>query len=97
MAEVVVVYTRAACSWCGAVKKQLDKHGYAYREVRADLDPSAMKFLMDQMAFTFPQVFVGENRIGGYEATVEAIGSGEFARLHEASVSTAAAARNGSG
>jgi glutaredoxin 3 len=96
MAEVLV-YTRAACSWCGAVKKQLDKHGYEYREVRADLDEDAMKFLMDQMAFTFPQVFVGDTRIGGYEATVESIGSGEFARLHDASSSKAEAARNGGG
>jgi glutaredoxin 3 len=96
MAEVLV-YTRDACSWCGAVKKQLDKHGYDYREVRADKDEAAMRFLIDQMALTFPQVFVGENRIGGYEATVEAIGSGEFARLHDASASKGDPAQHGEG
>jgi glutaredoxin 3 len=93
----VLVYTRAACSWCGAVKKQLEKHGYAYREVRADHDEAAMKFLMDQMAFTVPQVFVGENRVGGYEDTVEAITSGEFDRLLDRSAIQAEAARNGEG
>jgi glutaredoxin 3 len=96
MAEVLV-YTRAACGWCGAVKKQLDKHGYAWREVRADHDEAAMKFLMDQMAFTVPQVFVGDQRVGGYEATVEAIVSGEFDRLLEQSERQASASTNGEG
>jgi glutaredoxin 3 len=96
MAEVLI-YTRAACGWCGAVKKQLDKHGYAWREVRADHDEAAMKFLMDQMAFTVPQVFVGDQRVGGYEDTVAAISSGEFDRLLEQSESKASASRNGEG
>jgi glutaredoxin 3 len=78
------VYTRAACGWCGAVKNVLKKHGYDWQEIRADEDDDAMRFLMQQMAFTFPQVFVGDHRIGGYEATVEAIISGELARLLEA-------------
>jgi glutaredoxin-related protein len=52
---------------------------------------------MDQMAFTVPQVFVGENRVGGYEDTVEAITSGEFDRLLDRSAIQAEAARNGEG
>jgi glutaredoxin-related protein len=43
-----------------------------------------MRFLAQQMAFTVPQVFVGDRRVGGYEATMEAILAGEFARLLEA-------------
>jgi glutaredoxin len=80
----VFVYTRVPCGWCGAVKKQLDKHGYPWREIRADQDDTAMSFLMQQHAYTVPQVFVGPNRIGGYEDTVAAIGSGEFDRLYQA-------------
>jgi glutaredoxin-related protein len=56
-----------------------------------------MKFLMDQMAFTVPQVFVGDQRVGGYEATVEAIVSGEFDRLLEQSERQASASANGEG
>jgi glutaredoxin-related protein len=49
------------------------------------------------MAFTVPQVFVGDTRVGGYEDTVEAITTGEFDRLLERSAGTAEAARNGEG
>jgi glutaredoxin 3 len=77
----ITVYTRAACGWCGAVKSLLRKHDYSYREIRADQDDEAMRFLSQQLAFTVPQVFVGERRVGGYEATVEALISGEFERL----------------
>jgi glutaredoxin 3 len=77
----VLVYTRNPCGWCGAVKKKLDKHGYAWREIKADHDEAAMKFLLDQHAFTVPQVFVGGHRVGGYEDTVASIESGEFDRL----------------
>jgi glutaredoxin len=75
------IYTRAGCGWCGAVKSLLRKHDYVYREIRADEDDEAMRFLAQQLAFTVPQVFVGERRVGGYEATAETIASGEFARL----------------
>lgn len=78
------VYTRAGCGWCGAVKSLLRKHGYRSTEVRADEDDDAMRFLAQELAFTVPQVFVGDRRVGGFEATAEAIVSGEFARLLEA-------------
>lgn len=77
----ILVYTRAGCGWCGAVKSLLRKHDYDYREIRADEDEDAMRLLSQQLAFTVPQVFVGARRVGGYEATLEAIISGEFARL----------------
>jgi glutaredoxin 3 len=75
------VYTRPGCGWCGAVKSLLRKHSYMYCEVRIDDDDAAMRFLAQQLAFSVPQVFVGDRRVGGYEATVEAIISGEFERL----------------
>jgi glutaredoxin 3 len=78
------IYTRAGCGWCGAVKSLLRKYGYRYTEVRADEDEDAMRFLAQELAFTVPQVFVGDRRVGGFEATAEAIVSGEFARLVEA-------------
>jgi glutaredoxin-related protein len=40
-----------------------------------------VRFLAQQLAFTVPQVFVGARRVGGFEATVEAIISGELDRL----------------
>jgi glutaredoxin 3 len=75
------IYTRPGCGWCGAVKNLLRKHGYHYQEIRADEDDEAMRFLAQQLAFTVPQVFVGDRRIGGFEATAEAIISGELERL----------------
>ena len=77
------IYTRAGCGWCGAVKSLLRKHGYSYTEVRADEDDDAMRFLAQELAFTVPQVFVGDRRVGGFEATAEAIASGELERLLE--------------
>jgi glutaredoxin len=75
------MYTRPGCGWCAAAKSLLRKHGYHYHEIRADEDDEAMRFLAQQLAFTVPQVFVGDRRIGGFEATAEAIISGELERL----------------
>jgi glutaredoxin 3 len=80
----VVVYTRRGCGWCSAVKGLLRKHDYSYHEIPVDEDDDAMRFLAQQLAFTTPQVFVGDRRVGGYEATVEAILAGEFERLLQA-------------
>ena len=77
------VYTRTNCGWCDAVKRLLSKHSHAFQEVRVDEDDDAMRFLAQQLAFTVPQVFVGSRRIGGYEATVESLISGELDRLLE--------------
>jgi glutaredoxin 3 len=87
------VYTRKSCGWSSAVKSLLRKHGYAYREVPIGEDDDATRFLSRQLAFTVPQVFVGDRRVGGYEATVEAMISGELDRLLEAEPERAARAQ----
>jgi glutaredoxin len=83
------LYTRPGCGWCGAVKSLLRKHGYHYHEIRVDEDDEAMRCLAQQLAFTVPQVFVGDRRIGGFEATAEAISSGELERLVDAAAEPA--------
>jgi glutaredoxin 3 len=86
------VYTRSNCGWSSAVKSLLRKHGYTYRELPIDEDDDATRFLSQRLAFTVPQVFVGDRRVGGYEATVEAMISGELDRLLEAEPGAAALA-----
>jgi glutaredoxin len=85
------VYTRAGCGCCGAVKSLLRTYGYTYCELPIEEDDDAMRFLAQQLAFTTPQVFVGDRRVGGYEATVEAMLSGELDRLLDAEPVSAAA------
>ena len=64
----VQIYTTAWCPYCHAAKSLLDKKGVTYEEVSAQ-DPE-MRAAMTQRAHgrrTVPQIFVGEQHLGGYD------------------------------
>lgn len=64
----VQIYTTAWCPYCHAAKSLLDKKGVTYEEVSAQ-DPET-RAAMTQRAHgrrTVPQIFVGEQHLGGYD------------------------------
>ena len=63
----VVIYTKSTCPYCHAAKDLLKKKGAAYEEVSVDGDrPAQMKMAARAGGrSTVPQIFIGEQHIGG--------------------------------
>lgn len=65
----VIIYTRAMCGYCSAAKSLLDRKGIAYQEHDATFDQTLRKEMMQRAngASTFPQIFIGDIHIGGFD------------------------------
>jgi glutaredoxin 3 len=62
----VTIYTRPFCGYCARALKVLGEKGAAFTEVEAGMDPKLRQEMMDRSGrTTFPQIFVGEQHIGG--------------------------------
>jgi glutaredoxin 3 len=78
----VTVYTTDFCSSCRGVKALLDKRGIAYEEVNLSRDPDS-RAKLEQMTgmYTFPQVVIGEQPLGGLDALIAADRAGRLSEL----------------
>jgi len=65
---MVVIYTSALCGYCAMAKHLLQDKGVAYEEIPVDMDV-ARRAEMEQRSGrrTVPQIFIGEQHIGGYD------------------------------
>lgn len=80
--QAIVVYTRQWCGYCTAAKSLLNEKGYSFEEIAADNNPALREELEQRSGqSTLPQIFVGENSIGGYRELVRSIADGEFEQL----------------
>lgn len=68
MATTVTVYTMDDCPYCEAAKRLLTQRGIAFMEKRLDLDddPAWAALTRRSGMRTMPQIFWGEQLIGGY-------------------------------
>jgi glutaredoxin 3 len=65
MAEVVI-YTTQVCPYCVRAKQLLSRKGVAYREVDVSNDVAERTQLVQRTRQrTVPQIFIGEQHIGG--------------------------------
>ncbi len=68
MAKPVRVYTTSYCAFCGRAKDLLRQKGIAFEEIDVTEDAGERERLVRTTGRrTVPQIFVGENAIGGYE------------------------------
>jgi glutaredoxin 3 len=69
----VKVYATGTCPYCVKAKALLDKLGIPYREVRLDLDRSAMSDFARETdsARTVPQIIIDGECVGGYTELTE--------------------------
>ncbi len=78
----VTLYTTDRCPYCIQAKKLLDKRGVAYEEINLARDPDGREELVAKTGmYTFPQVIVGDELIGGYTETAAADKSGRLQEL----------------
>lgn len=63
----VTIYTRALCIWCMRAKLLLWQRGIPYEERDASDDATRSALLARTGRKTVPQVFFGEEPIGGFD------------------------------
>ena len=70
----VTVYTLSGCGFCVRAKLLLDEKAVPYNEINVTQDPDAADEVRSRTGhWTFPQVFVGTEFVGGFTelATLE--------------------------
>jgi len=63
----VKVYSTQHCSYCVQAKNYLQSNGIDYESVMIDENIDAAKLMMSKGLRTVPQIFIGEEHIGGYD------------------------------
>jgi glutaredoxin 3 len=68
MTEHVIVYTTKICGYCHAAKRLLDDENIPYEAIDVTTDSQKRLWLMETTGMrTVPQIFFGNEPIGGYD------------------------------
>ncbi len=79
---MIKVYTSRFCGYCSAAKQLLGSRGYDYEEISLQGNADLTREIMEKSGQrTVPQIFVGEQSIGGYRELLAAAISGELDAL----------------
>jgi len=76
-APPVSMYTRALCGYCAAARELLKAKGVEFTELDATLNSKLRREMVERSGLrSFPQIFIGEQHVGGYDdlAALEAAG-----------------------
>ncbi|MEA2627272.1 MAG: glutaredoxin 3 [Candidatus Binatota bacterium] len=85
MAAPVKVYTTIYCTYCRQAKALLERKGVEFEEVDVTTDSDSRDWLVRTTGRrTVPQVFIGEQPVGGYDELRELERSGELDQLLQA-------------
>jgi glutaredoxin 3 len=64
----ITIYTTRVCPYCVAAKRLLKERGATYREIDVTGDDAKRAWLVETTGRrTVPQIFFGEEAIGGYD------------------------------
>jgi glutaredoxin 3 len=78
----VTVYTTDHCSLCVSAKALLERRGIGYEEINLARDPdSRAKLQRVTGMFSFPQIVIGEEPIGGFTELLAADREGRLTGL----------------
>jgi len=78
----VTVYTTDACPFCMRAKTLLAKRGIEYEEINLARDPDGRAELAARTGmFTFPQILIGDETIGGFNELLAADRAGTLTDL----------------
>ncbi len=63
----VTIYTRPFCGYCARALRLLEDKGADYTEIEAGMDPALRQEMIQKSGggTTYPQIFVGDQHIGG--------------------------------
>jgi glutaredoxin 3 len=78
----VTMYITDACPFCMRAKALLAKRGIEYDEINLARDPDGRAELVERTGmYTFPQILIGDEPIGGFNELVAADREGRLAQL----------------
>ena len=80
--KTVIVYTTLFCPYCTAAKSLLTKKGVPFEEIDATGNPDLRQEIMERSGqHTVPQIFIGEQSVGGFSELNELEMCGELDEL----------------
>jgi glutaredoxin 3 len=80
MAKAVKIYTTRYCGYCRMAKQLLAHRGVAYEEIDVTGDDRTREWLVEATGrYTVPQIFIGDDSIGGYDDLSTLDRTGELA------------------
>ncbi len=80
--KTVTLYTTEHCSLCMSAKTLLARRGIDYEEINLARDPDGRAQLQQRTGmFTFPQIVIGEEIIGGFRELLAADREGRLRQL----------------
>ena len=66
------MYTQAFCGYCSAARKLLQNKGVDFTEIKVTLNSNLRREMIERSGrHTVPQIFIGEQHIGGYDDMAE--------------------------
>ena len=66
--QAVTLYTTAYCPYCINAKALLTRKGVTYEEIDVSRSPERMaEMLQRSMRRSVPQIFIGEQHVGGFD------------------------------
>ena len=78
----VMMYTTDACPFCIRAKTLLARRGIEYEEINLARDSDGRAQLVDRTGmYTFPQILIGEEPIGGFNELLAADRAGRLSTL----------------
>lgn len=80
--QEVVIYTTRFCPYCVTAKRLLDSKGVKYREIPVDSDPRLRAEMAEKAGRrTVPQIWIGDQHVGGCDELMALSRSGQLDRL----------------
>lgn len=78
---MIIIYTTPACPYCNAAKELLRRKGVSFREIDVS-DDAEMDALIRRTGWkTVPQIFIGDQMVGGYRELSKLDGEGKLDQL----------------
>ena len=78
----VMLYTTEACPFCTSAKKLLAKREIPYTEINLARDPDGRQELIEKTGmYTFPQIVIDGQSIGGFQELLAADRAGRLPDL----------------
>lgn len=78
--SAVTIYTRAFCPFCTRAVALLNEKGADFEEIDAGMDPDKKQEMIQRAngGRTFPQIFIGEEHVGGCDELMALEQSGKL-------------------
>ena len=79
----VTIYLTKLCPFCRRAKRLLDVRGVSYEEINIMDDPGLRSEMVSRAGgeSTVPQIFIGEDYIGGYDELKKLKDRGKLSRM----------------